>query len=218
MSYMGGSNDTAIKQREQREHYLLSTFTLEGLGACTYLSEFDQYMFDHYFCQEHASVEEYYATISEGRYTRVPQLRRAAMRLEARARAAEQEQDNEQDKEQDKVKYEYKDVVEGEEEGDGAGEGVNGDNEEKEEREEEELWGGVVRKSDVPLLILQPLDDPLHQGRVRAHLNVPCLTANPHTIYMETAYGNHFGFYQGVLDSEGQTYPGKAAAAFFSNF
>jgi predicted alpha/beta-fold hydrolase len=50
-----------------------------------------------------------------------------------------------------------------------------------------------------PFLVIQPLDDPLHCGKVREHLNPEKLIKNSNIIYCETKYGNHFGFYQGSL-------------------
>ena len=51
-------------------------------------------------------------------------------------------------------------------------------------------------------------------------MNVAEITSNPNIIFMETKYGNHFGFYEGSLSdafsSEGTyTYPAKVARAFF---
>ena len=50
-------------------------------------------------------------------------------------------------------------------------------------------------------------------------MNVAEITSNPNIIFMETKYGNHFGFYEGSLSdafsSEGTyTYPAKVARAF----
>jgi hypothetical protein len=44
---------------------------------------------------------------------------------------------------------------------------------------------------------------------------------SPNTIYFETQFGNHFGFYEGSLinafkNDTSYTYPGKVAAEFFN--
>ena len=72
----------------------------------------------------------------------------------------------------------------------------------------------------VPYLALQPKDDPLHQGKQREHINVEAFSQNPFLIYMETQFGNHFGFYEGNLMEVFQskscyTYPAKVAVEFF---
>jgi len=72
----------------------------------------------------------------------------------------------------------------------------------------------------VPFLIIQPRDDPLHNGKVREHVAVNDLSSNPHIVYFEPCYGNHFGFYEGSIfealsNKTSYTYPAKCAVEFF---
>ena len=74
---------------------------------------------------------------------------------------------------------------------------------------------------DIPLLALQPFDDPLHLGRVREHVQVDDFVKNENIIYYEPEYGNHFGFYEGSLwnmfsNTTSYTYPSKLAVEFFN--
>lgn len=74
---------------------------------------------------------------------------------------------------------------------------------------------------DVPFLIIQPRDDPLHNGKVREHVAVDELIRNPNIIYFEPRYGNHFGFYEGSIfealsNKTSYTYPAKCAVEFFN--
>jgi len=73
----------------------------------------------------------------------------------------------------------------------------------------------------VPMLQIQPADDPLHQNRVRLHLAPEELVAkHPRAVFLLTCYGNHFGFYEeGILramtSKKTYTYPARVARAFF---
>jgi len=74
----------------------------------------------------------------------------------------------------------------------------------------------------VPLLAVQPLDDPLHLGRVREHVQVDDFISNHNVIYYEPEYGNHFGFYEGSLwkmfsNKSSYTFPAKLALEFFNS-
>ena len=81
--------------------------------------------------------------------------------------------------------------------------------------------GGDIFRCDVPMLILQPADDPLHAGRVREHLRPEeFVAANRRGVYMETRHGNHFGYYEEDLtkalsSDKTYTYPPRVAAVFF---
>jgi len=68
----------------------------------------------------------------------------------------------------------------------------------------------------VPLLILQPADDPLHidPGTLRANMCLEQLVANPSIVYMEPQYGSHFGFIE-ASSTASYTYPAKIAVSFF---
>ena len=72
----------------------------------------------------------------------------------------------------------------------------------------------------LPLLALQPRDDPLHLGRVRENICPEQVAASPQVLYVESKYGNHFGFYEGGLleafqSRSSYTYPARLAAEFF---
>jgi predicted alpha/beta-fold hydrolase len=74
---------------------------------------------------------------------------------------------------------------------------------------------------DIPLLAVQPADDPLHLGRVREHVQVDDFITNNNVVYYEPEYGNHFGFYEGSLwkmfsNSDSYTFPAKLALEFFN--
>jgi len=83
------------------------------------------------------------------------------------------------------------------------------------------LSGGGSFRCDVPLLQIQPADDPLHQGRVKEHLKPEELTAKcTRTVYMQTKFGNHFGFYEESIfkafsSKKTYTYPARVARVFF---
>lgn len=73
---------------------------------------------------------------------------------------------------------------------------------------------------ELPLLILQSRDDPLHGDFIDENLCVDQLTTNKNIVYMETKYGNHFGYYEGSLfdafsNNESYTYPAKVATTLF---
>lgn len=74
---------------------------------------------------------------------------------------------------------------------------------------------------EVPLLTVQPFDDPLHLGRVREHVQVDDFIMNDNVIFYEPEYGNHFGFYEGSLpkmftNKTSYTFPSKLAIEFFN--
>lgn len=76
---------------------------------------------------------------------------------------------------------------------------------------------------NVPFLILQPHDDPLHQGQVQEHMGADEFSAlNCKAIYMQTRYGNHFGFYEDSLwkalsSDKTYTYPARVASVFLDH-
>jgi len=72
----------------------------------------------------------------------------------------------------------------------------------------------------IPTLIIQPLDDPLHSGQVKEHIDIAALVSNPLVMYLQPEYGNHFGFYEGPLmgafsNTTSYTYPAKLAKEYF---
>eukprot|EP01040_Poterioochromonas_malhamensis_P013271 gene13271-14576_t len=72
----------------------------------------------------------------------------------------------------------------------------------------------------VPLLAIQPADDPLHMGQVRNNIQLDRVIANPNVIYLESKYGNHFGFYEGAVteafsNKTSYSYPPRVAMEFF---
>lgn len=76
----------------------------------------------------------------------------------------------------------------------------------------------------VPTLLVQPADDPLHMNAVRENIDLPSLLRNPHLIFVEPRYGNHFGFYEGSLweaitstSRSCYTYPAKLSHCFFDH-
>ena len=76
--------------------------------------------------------------------------------------------------------------------------------------------GGLYCTRGVPLLVLQPADDPLHNGRVEQHLQPDeLIRRNPRAIYMQTKHGNHFGYYEGC-GIKTYTYPAKVAKVFIN--
>lgn len=82
------------------------------------------------------------------------------------------------------------------------------------------LSGVPSNKICVPCLIIQPLDDPLHSGKVAEHIDIPDLISNPLVVYVQPQYGNHFGFYEGPLlsafsNTTSYTYPAKLAKEYF---
>lgn len=59
------------------------------------------------------------------------------------------------------------------------------------------------------------------QGNARENCHVNDFYSNPNTIYLETYYGNHFGFYEGSIfqafsNTTSYTYPAKVALEFFN--
>lgn len=78
-----------------------------------------------------------------------------------------------------------------------------------------------------PLLIMQPLDDPLHQPIMKNNqislkcLNINYYIDNHNIIYYQPKYGNHFGFYQDSLlnafsNKTSYTYPAKVCTEYFN--
>ncbi len=75
---------------------------------------------------------------------------------------------------------------------------------------------------NVPMLAIQPVDDPLHAGGHRENIDIDGFYRNPHTIFMEPSHGNHFGFVEGgLLDAvfgesdQCYRYPAQVAEVFF---
>jgi predicted alpha/beta-fold hydrolase len=81
----------------------------------------------------------------------------------------------------------------------------------------------VREKVAVPMLLLQPLDDPLHKSNPYYSIEVDMYIENPNIIYAEIDHGNHFGFYEGnnllnIFENKRcYTYPPKLATVFFQN-
>jgi predicted alpha/beta-fold hydrolase len=74
---------------------------------------------------------------------------------------------------------------------------------------------------DFPLLLLQPSDDPLLQGKFHGLIDIKDCMKNPNVVILETSHGNHFGFYEGPLrtafsNSTCYTYPAKVALQYFN--
>jgi predicted alpha/beta-fold hydrolase len=74
----------------------------------------------------------------------------------------------------------------------------------------------------VPLVALQPADDPLFSGHTRSFMPLVEIKKNRNIVYMETAGGGHCGYVSGsVLRSFSETnrtiykYPARVALAFF---
>ena len=74
-----------------------------------------------------------------------------------------------------------------------------------------------------PFLLLQPQDDPLHRARsAEAKSAEELIAKNDKCIYMSTAAGNHFGFYEGhiteaLTSAKTYTYPARVARVFFDS-
>jgi len=72
----------------------------------------------------------------------------------------------------------------------------------------------------IPLLVMQPKDDPMLQPNSRKHIIPKVLTQNEKVIVMEPEFGNHFGFYEGGFFEMFQCkhsyfFPAKVASQFF---
>jgi predicted alpha/beta-fold hydrolase len=77
-----------------------------------------------------------------------------------------------------------------------------------------------LRKIKIPILAIQPADDPLHSGKARENNKVDELIKNRDLIYLEPSNGSHFGFYEGKLieaftNKTSYTYPARCAVLFF---
>ena len=74
---------------------------------------------------------------------------------------------------------------------------------------------------DIPMLLVQPLDDPLHAGDLSHTININSYLTNDNIIYYQPEFGNHFGFYEGPLYQAFSNeccyqYPPRLAAEFFN--
>lgn len=74
---------------------------------------------------------------------------------------------------------------------------------------------------NLPILGIQPRDDPLHDGKAKTNNRIDILKKNSQFIYVETKRGSHFGFFEGenifeaFSNKECYTYPAKCAILFF---
>lgn len=74
---------------------------------------------------------------------------------------------------------------------------------------------------DIPMLLVQPLDDPLHSNDLAHTININSYLTNNNIIYYQPEFGNHFGFYEGPLyqafsNESCYQYPPRLAAEFFN--
>jgi len=70
------------------------------------------------------------------------------------------------------------------------------------------------------LLVIQPLDDPLHWNKINENIDISKFIKNENVLFYAPHYGNHFGFYEGKLleafsNKTSYTYPAKIGLAFF---
>lgn len=81
----------------------------------------------------------------------------------------------------------------------------------------------IREKVGLPMLLVQPLDDPLHKSNPYYSIDRGIYTENPNIIYAEIDHGNHFGFYEGnnllniFQNQRCYTYPPKLATVFFQS-
>lgn len=78
--------------------------------------------------------------------------------------------------------------------------------------------GETLANVQVPVLILQPKDDPLFGGRCHDLIPRDLHTKNPNSILVLNDFGGHFGFVGGwtPLDATGSyTYPAQVAKLLF---
>ena len=77
-----------------------------------------------------------------------------------------------------------------------------------------------INEIDVPTLMIQPQDDPLHYKFMHQNIRPEYFCCNDNFIFYHPPFGNHFGFYEGSLNeaftnTTSYTFPAKLGLAFF---